>query len=276
MNDPNVTSSTDLYHEIYGRGDPLLCIHGFGASLFTWRNFIEPFGKDRRLILIDLKGAGKSPKPLDKFYSTLDHANLLYDFLLKQDLRNLTLVGNSFGGALVLLLSIMLMGKGEIGRLRSLVLLDAGAYKEYIPPHVKIFRIPLIGKAAIYLTPPKLAAKLILRKAYFDRRKITRDQIETYAAAIAAPGGRHALLETGRQIVPPNFPELVEKYRDIHVPTLIVWGRDDRVIPLVVGEMLNQAIPNSTLKLIDECGHVPQEEKPSETIALVTEFLDRA
>ena len=109
-------TATPLYHEIYGQGDPLLCIHGFGACLYSWRNFVGPFSKDYQLILIDLKGCGKSPKPHDTKYSTQDHAEMLYQFIMEHDLRNLTLIGNSLGGALSLLLTIMLKEAGQLAR----------------------------------------------------------------------------------------------------------------------------------------------------------------
>jgi pimeloyl-ACP methyl ester carboxylesterase len=272
MAETNFASSIKLYHEIYGQGDPLLCIHGFGASLYSWRNFIEPFAKDYQLILIDLKGCGKSPKPLDKKYSTQDHADLLYQFILEHDLRNLTLIGNSFGGALSLLLSIMLVDAGESARLKSLVLIDAGAYKEYIPAYLKLLSVPLIN-LGVYLVPSRLAVRAILRKAYYDPSKITEDQIAAYTAPIAAPGGKHALRETGSQLVPANFDQLIKRYKEIKAPALIVWGRQDKIIPLKVGELLNQDIANSALKIIEECGHAPQEEKPEETVPLVLEFL---
>jgi pimeloyl-ACP methyl ester carboxylesterase len=272
MAETNFASSIKLYHEIYGQGDPLLCIHGFGASSYSWRNFIEPLAKDYQLILIDLKGCGKSPKPLDKKYSTQDHADLLYQFILEHDLRNLTLIGNSFGGALSLLLSIMLVDADESARLKSLVLIDAGAYKEYIPAYLKLLSVPLIN-LGVYLVPSRLAVRAILRKAYYDPSKITEDQIAAYTAPIAAPGGKHALRETGSQLVPANFDQLIKRYKDIKAPALIVWGRQDKIIPLKVGELLNQDIANSALKIIDECGHAPQEEKPEETVPLLLEFL---
>jgi pimeloyl-ACP methyl ester carboxylesterase len=272
MSDPNPSTPIELHHKIYGAGNPVLCIHGFGASLYSWRNFVDPLSQDYQLILIDLKGCGDSPKPPDSRYSTRDHADLIFKFILDQDLRNLTLVGNSFGGALSLFLSIMLLEK-EPGRLRSLVLIDAGAYKEYIPGYLKLIGVPIIGAAAIYLVPAKYAAKSILKLAYYDPGKITKEQIEAYAAPIAAPGGKHALLETGKQIIPPNIDELVTKYKDINVPTLIIWGKQDKIISPKVGDLLDQAIPNSTLKWIDQCGHVPQEEKPEETVPLVLDFL---
>jgi len=262
----------ELHHKIYGAGNPVLCIHGFGASLFSWRNFVDPLSRNYQLILIDLKGSGESPKPPDSHYSPQDHADLIYQFILDHDLRNLTLVGNSFGGALSLLLSIMLL-ENEPGRLRSLVLIDAGAYKEYIPFYLKLIGFPIIGAAIIYLTPATCMAKSVLNTAYYDPKKITPADVSGYAKPLAAPGGKHALLETGKQIIPPNIDELTAKYKDINVPTLIIWGRQDKIINPIVGDLLDQAIPNSTLKWIDQCGHVPQEEMPEATVPLVLDFL---
>lgn len=272
MSDPNTTPPIELNHKIYGSGNPVLCIHGFGASLFSWRNFVDPFPRTYQLILIDLKGCGDSPKPPDSHYSTKDHADLLFKFILDHDLKNLTLVGNSYGGALSLFLSIMLF-ENEPGRLRSLILIDAGAYKEYIPGYLKLIGVPIIGAAAIYLTPAKFMAKSILKLAYYDDKKISKAQINAYAAPIASPGGKHALLETGKQIIPPNIDEIIAKYKDIDVPTLIIWGRQDKIIDPIVGTLLDQAIPNSTLKWIEQCGHVPQEERPDATLPLVLDFL---
>jgi pimeloyl-ACP methyl ester carboxylesterase len=197
---------------------------------------------------------------------------LLYQFILEHDLRKLTLIGNSLGGALTLLLSIMLKEAGESARLKSLVLIDAGAYKEYVPHYLKLLKVPLLN-LGVYLIPSRVFVRAILRKAYYDPDKITEEQINAYTAPIAAPGAKHALIETGKQLVPANFDELIKKYKDIRVPTLIIWGRQDRLIPVKVGELLQRDIANSTLKIIEECGHAPQEEKPEETVPLVRDFL---
>ena len=271
MSDANAAVN-ELHHKIYGAGDPVLCIHGFGASLFSWHNFIDPLSRNYQLILIDLKGFGYSPKPPDSHYSTKDHVDLIYKFIVDHDFKNLTLVGNSFGGALSLWLSMMLLEK-QPGRLRSLILVDAGAYKKYIPLYVKLIGVPIIGAAAVYLIPARCMARSVLKLAYYDPGKITADQIAAYAAPLAAPGGKHALLETGKQIIPPNIDELTAKYKDINVPTLIIWGKQDKIIDPIVGNLLDQAIPNSTLKEIDQCGHVPQEERPEATVPLVLDFL---
>ena len=274
MNGSNPTTSLELHHKIYGAGNPVLCIHGFGASLYSWRNFVEPLSQNYQLILIDLKGSGNSPKPPGSGYSIQDHAELIYEFIVDRDLKNLTLVGNSFGGALALFLSIMLIDR-EPGRLCALILIDPGAYPQYIPGYLKLIGVPIVGALAVYLTPAKWMAKSVLRLAYYDPKKITAEQILAYAAPLAAPGAKHALLETGKQIIPPDFHKLLARYKDIEVPTLIIWGREDKIISPEAGKLLAQTIKNSSLCWIDQCGHVPQEEKPEATIPLVLEFLQR-
>src|SRR5918996_950632 len=90
------SSATRLHFEVYGSGDPILAVHGLGASVYTWRN-LKGRLPDHKLILIDLKGHGKSPKPHDTQYSIPDQAELVLQFIHEQDLKNLTLIGNSYG-----------------------------------------------------------------------------------------------------------------------------------------------------------------------------------
>jgi pimeloyl-ACP methyl ester carboxylesterase len=272
MSNPNPTTPIELHHEIHGTGKPVLCIHGFGASLFSWRNFVTPISAGYQLILIDLKGSGHSPKPPDSHYSSQDHADLIFKFIVDHDLQELTLVGNSFGGALSLLLTLMLMDH-QPGRLRGLVLIDPGAYKQFIPGYVKLIGVSVLGALVVYLTPARFMARSILKLAYYDKDKITTEQIAAYAAPIASPGGKHALIETGKQIIPPNIDQLTARYKDISVPTLIIWGKQDKIISPQAGDLLTHDIASSTLKSIDQCGHVPQEEKPEDTIPLVLNFL---
>ena len=118
-------------------------------------------------------------------------------------------------------------------------------------------------------------ALTVLLYSYYRKRLITWEQIKAYAKSIGSPGGRDALLQVAKQAVPDNFEELTSQYPSINVPTLIVWGREDRVIPLSIGEMLDDDIPDSRLVLLEQAGHVPQEEKPEETIEAIAKFLKR-
>jgi pimeloyl-ACP methyl ester carboxylesterase len=265
------SSSIKLHQEEYGNGDPILCLHGLGGNIFTWRNFIKPFSRNHKLILVDLRGFGASPKPIDPHYSLEEHADQIYGIILRDNLTKLTLIGNSLGGAVALLVASRLCEQ-EPNRLSKLVLIAAGAYKEYLPRYLKLMRTPL-GAPMIYLAPSRLATRFVLQAAYYDSQKLTIEQTIAYSGPMASRGGRHALLQTAKQCIPPRSDEMIAKLSSITVPTLLLWGREDAVIPLKVGQLLEQAIPNSKLEVIDNCGHIPQEEKPDETIERVCKFL---
>lgn len=265
------SSATGLHCEAYGSGDPILAVHGLGACVYTWRKLKDRL-PDHKLILIDLKGHGESAKPHDSHYSIPEQAELVLQFIREQDLKNLTLIGNSYGGAVSLMIAIRLC-KEEPGRLSKLILIGSAGYNQDLPWHLKLLRMPVLGWLALHLVPPSLNTLTVLRYSYYKKKLIEWKQIRSYAKPIGSPGGRHALLQVAKQAVPANFEELTAQYPAICVPTLIIWGRDDKVIPLEIGEMLAQAIPDSRLVIIEQAGHVPQEEKPEETLATILKFL---
>jgi pimeloyl-ACP methyl ester carboxylesterase len=273
--DEDGISKAGLHYSIYGAGEPVLAIHGLGGSIYSWREFVKtprPF-VGRQILLIDLRGAGDSPKPRDHKYSILDQADLVYQFIQERKLTNLTIVGNSYGGAVSLLLAIRLC-ENEPGRLARLILIDSGGYNRDLPSHLTILRTPLIGWLAVHLLTPKAQIKKVLRDSYYDRHKITDEQIAEYARPLGLPNGRYALLQTGKQAIPKNIDELTAQYPRINVPTLILWGLDDKIIPIEIGKMLHTAIPGSRLEFINHAGHVPQEETPAETICWMREFMN--
>jgi len=115
----------------------------------------------------------------------------------------------------------------------------------------------------------------VLRDSYYDPCQITHEQVEVYANAIAAAGGRYGLLQTAKQAIPKDIDCITAKYPTIKVPTLILWGDSDRIIPRSIGERLRRDIPNSTLETVPRSGHVPQEEQPVETMRYITAFFGR-
>jgi len=272
MSTRETSSSINLHQKEYGSGDPILCVHGLGANIFTWRHLVAPFSPKNKLVLVDLRGFGSSPKPGNTHYSIEEHADDIYKIILNDDLTKLTLIGNSLGGGIALLVAMRLCEQ-DPRRLSKLILIDAGAYKEYLPGYLKLMR-SFLGRLIVYLVPSKLAAKFVLRASYYDKNKITEEQVKAYADPIASEGGRHALLQTARQCVPANSDEIIAKLHSITVPTLILWGKEDGVIPIKVAELLNQALPDSKLEVIEQCGHIPQEEKPEETIASIFKFMN--
>jgi pimeloyl-ACP methyl ester carboxylesterase len=269
---PRRNYDLNLHYVIRGEGSPMLFLHGFGAHSYTWNQIADPLSRNNRLILLDLKGHGASPKPVDKAYSLREHANLVKDFIVKQNLHHLTLVGHSLGGGVALLATLGLIAT-EPSRISRLILIDAVAYPQKFPLFVNVLRIPVIASLVTYLIPTDVQVRHVLRLAYYDDSKITDEAVGAYAAPLSLPGGRHALIETARQIVPDDISEIIADYGTLNIPTLIIWGSHDRVIPIEHGKRLHGIIPGSELAVIDKSGHIPHEEMPVATLSVIENFI---
>jgi pimeloyl-ACP methyl ester carboxylesterase len=261
-----------LYYREEGSGPPLLLIHGFGASTFTWRRVAPDLALTNRVIAVDLKGFGQSDKPFDGRYSVYDQAELLAQLIEEKDLRGLTLVGHSFGGGVALLLALEAKQRLE-GRISRLVLLDSIAYPQNIPVFFKMLDVPVVSQLGIRMVPPSVQTRVALKIAYFDDSKITPEEVEAYAAPLNTAAGKHAIIHSARQIVPEDIETLSERYKTIELPTLIMWCDHDRIVPLEVGLKLRRTLSNSTLRLVEDCGHMPQEEQPESTLKLLRDFI---
>jgi len=262
----------DLHYEAYGQGKPIIFLHGLGGTLYTWRHLVGPLAPHYRLILFDLKGAGKSPKPFDDKYSMFDQAELIYRFIRQNDMRDVTLVGHSFGGGVALLVALKL-SQQEPSRLSQLILIDTVSYPQKLPLVISMLRMPLVGWLGLHLIPDKTKVQSMMESMYYDDRKINPADVEAYAAPLALPGAKYAMRKTARQIIPDNIDEIIGTYPRIKVPTLIIWGREDKIIPLENGVRLHQAIRASQLVLIERCGHDPPDERPEEVVEAIRKFL---
>ena len=261
-----------LFYEEEGSGTPVLLIHGFGASTYTWRHIAPALARDHRVIAVDLKGFGQSDKPLDSHYSVFDQAELLIQLIADQDLRDLTVVGHSFGGGIALVLALSEDPRIK-GRISKLVLLDTIAYPQDIPVFFRMLDMPVVSHLGVRMVPPTVQARVALQIAYLDNSKIEDEEVETYAAPLRTAAGKHAIIHSARQIMPEGLEELSERYKSIELPTLIVWCDHDRIVPLDVGLKLRRTMPNASLRIVDGCGHMPHEEQPAATLDLLQGFL---
>jgi len=261
-----------LFYEEDGKGPPVLLIHGFGASTYTWRGIAPELAQNHRVIAVDLKGFGQSDKPFDTRYSVFDQAELLAQLIVDRDLHDLTLVGHSFGGGVALVLALSDDERLK-GRITKLVLLDTIAYPQDIPVFFRMLDMPLFSHVGVRMVPPAMQTRIALRIAYLDNSKIEDEEVETYAAPLRTAAGKHAIIHSARQIMPEDLNEISERYKSIEMPTLILWCDHDRIVPLDVGLKLRRTLPNSTLKLVEGCGHMPQEEQPAATLDLIRNFL---
>lgn len=265
-------SGVRLSYETAGAGKPLLMIHGFGANLCTWRFVAPPLAGTRRVILLDLMGSGQSDKPGDRSYGPRDHARLVVALIDALGLTKLTLAGHSMGGGIALLTAVLLSQAGD-HRLERLVLVNSIAYPQKLPPFVALLRAPLLGRMAMRLTPATLAARLVLREAYSRADRVSRETVEAYAQPLRDPRAKRALVSTAEEIVPSDFHEIQQAYQRIAVPTLVVWGDHDRIVPIYNGQRLARELPNARLAVIPDCGHIPPEEQSAAFLSLLQEFI---
>ena len=268
------SGGVDLFYEEHGEGDPILFIHGLGMSSFTWRDVIEPLAWKHRVIVVDLKGFGYSPKPDDDRYSIYDQARLICRFILHHDLKKLTLVGNSLGGGVALATALYLSAHAP-ERLARLILIDSIAYEQEMPLFVKLLATPALGPLAVATVPSHLQVRTIMKLAYFDDEAVPEEAVERYAHVLNDSAARQALVRTARQIIPPDLDSLTPLYSEIGYPTLILWGEQDAIVPLDIGRRLHDALPNSRLVVLPDTGHIPQEERPDATLAEIEAFLSR-
>ena len=257
-----------------GKGKPILLIHGLGASSYTWRSITPPLAKTNRVIAIDLKGFGDSEKPLDDAYSIADQARLVQDYMARRDLRGVTLVGHSFGGAVAM--AVALDDANAVRpRIEKLVLIDSLAYEQPIPFFFKVLQTPIIGELGMSLIPADLQIAKALAVAYHHDERVKDETIATYATPLQTEGGRHALLRTVESLTNENAEVYAARYRSLKTPTLLIWCAHDRIVPLRFGKRLWQDLPNAKIDVIEECGHIPQEEEPGETLAAIQGFAGK-
>lgn len=266
----------ELSYEEYGKGELVLFIHGFGASSYSWRHVARALARDGwRCVSLDLMGFGYSAKPPKGPYTLEKQAKLIRHFVAEIQAPSVHLVGHSYGGGVCLFL---LSGLGQQGypelEVRSLTLTDTVCYPQEFPGFIKLLRTPLINWIALNLVPARTSAKSILELCYYSREKITEETILEYASGLKQPGSHEALVSTARQIIPTNIEKLVESYGKIDVPTLLIWGDNDRIIPLESGKRLSKDIPSASIEVFKNCGHIPQEEYPEETTNKIRLFLE--
>jgi pimeloyl-ACP methyl ester carboxylesterase len=259
------------YREL-GEGNPVLLVHGFGASSYTWEYAVQRLPSNYRYILLDLKGFGKSDKPIDDAYRLVDQAAILEHVIGTLDLSQVTLIGHSYGGAVVL---TYLLGRGgkNAGRVRGLVLIGTLGYDQFLPPLIARLNVPIVSGLGLRTLPAKHLVRMSLEDVFFDDAKIQDDLVQEYARALRSHGGRKALLATARYLSKKDGLGLSAQISTLQFPSLIIWGQHDEIVPLRNAARFNADIVGSEVKIIPNCGHAPQEECPSETANVIGNFL---
>ena len=253
--------------------ETFVLLHGFGASSFTWRYWLGALERRGHVVMVDLLGFGASPKPSTGPYDPVGQAGLVTEIVRALGDVPVTLVGHSFGGGVAILTALALQDLRRPAR--RLVIVSGAAYRQRLPPFVHCARYPRTMDMAFRAIGARLIVRQVFRSVVFDSSTVTDDLVEGYAAPLEHPDALEAILACAAQIEPDNLDEITSRYPSLDVPTLLLWGRHDRVVPPSIGVKLERALPEARLHLFDRCGHVPQEELPEESLSLLKAFLER-
>jgi pimeloyl-ACP methyl ester carboxylesterase len=245
-----------------GSGPVLVLVHGLGSSKDgDWGRVVAPLSKKYRVIAIDQIGFGRSDKPLID-YRIQTYVDFLNEFLRALKVEKASLMGESLGGWISAMYAAEIYGGAHLVPIEKLVLVDAAVLKQDKP-------IP-------NLNPSTLAdMRKLLEAVFYDTSWVTDEVLQkSFADKLAKHDGY-----TVRAIL--SNPSLASERLDdrlaqIHVPTLVVWGKQDTLLPITSGERYAAGITGAKLVTFDQCGHVPPIEKTAEFVPVVEAFLDGA
>ncbi|MBU2548458.1 MAG: alpha/beta hydrolase [Proteobacteria bacterium] len=259
-----------LHYIEAGQGPPVVLLHGYGDRAYTWHLNIPALVEAGHHVLAwDLPGLGRSETPPGFDFSAEAVLGQLIRFLDIQGLDRVAVVGSSLGGNLALLLAVR-----HPERVSKVVAVDPAAYpsKRHAsyqrlarwPLLVDLLR-PFVGKSAI---------RYGLTRSYHDPSRVDEAGVSERAQVLRRPDFMDNMVKLGANYFSASHRILVPRYPDIQAPVLIVWGDDDRLIPVAGNaERLHRDIPGSKLVLLEKAGHAAHEEQAAAFNRAVIDFL---
>jgi pimeloyl-ACP methyl ester carboxylesterase len=248
-----------------GSGPPVVLLHGFASSIVTWRDTIPALARRHDVVALDLPGFGGSEIRLD--LSPSDYPRLIRGLMDRLALPRASLVGNSMGGGA----AIMLAARSP-ERVDRLVLIDSVGFKSGAG-RPWMFRVTGWKPATRILEALPIRRAMVtagLRLVFYDDRLVTEDRIDEYVAPLLRPG---AVASAQTVLASGEVLSIPERAAEVRAPTLVIWGREDALLPVALVDSFVKAIPGSRKVVIEGCGHLPEEERPAELVALLEEFL---
>ncbi len=254
---------------------PIVLIHGTSASLHTWEGWVKALKGQRRVISFDLPGFGltgpfianpSSGYAADDYHGDT-YARFVLDLLDALQVQRAVLIGNSLGGEVAWRTAAM-----APDRAASLVLVDAAGLNfkpQKVPLGFLLARMPVLNKLGEWALPRGVVVEG-LQSVYGDPTRVTEALVDRYYELALREGNRRALGFRARQIV---MGEHAERVAALKLPTLILWGGRDRLIPPEAGAEFERRIAGSRRVVFEQLGHVPQEEDPALSVQPVKDFL---
>jgi pimeloyl-ACP methyl ester carboxylesterase len=260
------------YWSMGAQGSPVILIHGISCSVLEWEHVIEELSMRHRVFALDMVGHGLTDKPLDLAYSVQDFGKHVLAFMDKMNLASASLIGNSLGGRVALECAAM-----APERVKALVLSAPAAVANPTLFDFRLASIPFLGELLTAPNPPGTGK--IWRAAFVDKSLVTKTLIAEKVALAKQPGAGKVFLKALRNMLsvggfkPEVLSDTHAKARQVKTPTLLMWGQQDRFLPISHMPTLMQLMPHAVPLVIENCGHVPMIEYPKEFNRASLEFL---
>jgi 4,5:9,10-diseco-3-hydroxy-5,9,17-trioxoandrosta-1(10),2-diene-4-oate hydrolase len=249
-------------------GPQVLLIHGVGRFLEEWMLSFDALAAHNRVYALDLPGHGRTDKPLSASYRLVDLARFVNDFMGALDISQAHIVGHSMGGGIALQLTLQFPEAVD----KLVLVCSAGLGKEATLV-LRITAVPLLGEI---LTRPSLnGTRRLLKEFVKDPAFLTDDFVDLSYRMAALPGAQQAVLKTLRSAgnlfgqYDDTYRPIVDNLESIQCPVLLVWGRQDRVLPVAHGQAAVSGLPN----VLEDCGHLPMLEQTQKFNESILDFL---
>jgi pimeloyl-ACP methyl ester carboxylesterase len=243
----------------------LILLHGFGSSLETWEPWAQSLSVNHRVVRFDMPGCGLSEPDRTGDYGDERSVTLVKELMDGLGIGTAALIGNSMGGRIA-----WRFAAAFPARTTKLVLISPDGFASPGFEYGKPPRVPALLHLMKYFLPRPLL-EMNLAAAYADPTRLTEPVVDRYYELLLAPGNREAMLDRMRQCV---LEDPVPLLLHIRTPTLLLWGKKDRLIPYRNAADYLATLPNATLVSFADLGHVPHEEAPAESLKPVEKFLD--
>ena len=256
-----VGSVKTRYRQAGSGGSIVLLLHGIGCSVLEWEHNMAALATRHCVLAVDLLGFGLTDKPSDAAYSIERLAQFAFDFLTAHQITRAHFAGNSLGGSIALECA-----RVAPERVASLVLVDpAGVDRRGTLFEFRLATVPLLGE--LFTRPNRIGMRMLWQKAFADpASNVNESLVSTKLEMARLPGAQAAFLDTLRSFVDfggfraKRVGEVHAALPNIRAPTLVIWGRDDRLITVAHAATLQRLMPNVQVQIWDRCGHVPQIE----------------
>ena len=256
----------------FGQGPPVLLLHGLAATKLSYLPLLPALAEQYRVIVPDLPGHGESGKPRVR-YTPAYFARVIEALMDQMGLDDAAVIGNSMGGRVALEVVASFQD-----RVNSLILLDPAAAGLPFPLYARLLGLLPTSVGVVPVPWRKRLVVAAIRQMFADPDRLPRAgylaAADEFIRIYRKGRARVALLSAMRGLIADDPEAFWLRASQIQVPTLIVWGRHDRLVPLGLGHRLANAIPNAEMVVLPDVGHVPQFEQPDETRRLVLGFLD--